>query len=118
MPVKVREDGVKEVSVEQVMQLLSENRSFYLIDVRTPEEYTSKHIPDTPNIPKGIIEEKLDANELWNDLNGVPPAKDAPIILYCRSGNRSGISAGILQEKGYTNISSMAGGMIEWEQKN
>ena len=66
-----------------------------LIDVRTTEEIASGHLPDAINIPHGDI------------VSGVKPLqadKAASIVLYCRSGNRSGIAEGSLREAGYSNV--------------
>lgn len=64
-----------------------------LIDVRTAAEFADGHIKGARNIPVQELERKL--REL---------PKDQPIILYCRSGSRSGMALQILQTAGYTNI--------------
>ena len=83
-------------------ELIESGGEYHLVDVRTPEEYGSGYIPTAVNIPLSTIAEN-------------PPAedKDALIILYCRSGNRSGQAQSILRELGYTNVRNF-GGIIDW----
>ncbi|MBP7401112.1 MAG: rhodanese-like domain-containing protein [Clostridia bacterium] len=77
---------------------------YLLVDVRTPEEFASSHIPGAENIEYTGIVEALAAR-------GVP--KDQRIYLYCRSGNRSSIAAGTLAKAGYTAVTDF-GGIIDW----
>lgn len=72
--------------------------NYLVIDVREPEEYASGHVAGSINIPPS---ELMSGSE---KLQGV--AKDANIILYCRSGSRSNVSKIIMQGLGYTNITN------------
>lgn len=74
-----------------------------LVDVRTPEEFASGHLPDAINIP---------LQELSGRLGEI--AANEPVVLYCRSGNRSGQAAQLLAGAGYTQILDL-GGIIAWE---
>lgn len=74
-----------------------------LIDVRTPEEYSAGHIADSVNIS---------VDSLASRLSEVP--KDAPVVVYCRSGNRSATAAQILVQAGYTNVYDL-GGIQAWQ---
>ncbi|CAN0604473.1 unnamed protein product, partial [Ectocarpus sp. 12 AP-2014] len=65
-----------------------------LIDVRSPEEFAGGHLPGAINIPHGDIVSGMQALE--GNMTG-------PIVLYCRSGNRSGIAQTSLAQAGYTN---------------
>ncbi len=69
-----------------------------IIDVREPFEFATGHVKGAINIPPS----KLMAGD--KRLNDIP--KDAEIILYCRSGSRSGVSAHIMKSMGYTNITN------------
>ncbi len=69
-----------------------------IIDVREPFEFATGHVKGAINIPPS----KLMAGD--KKLNDIP--KDAEIILYCRSGSRSGVSAHIMKSMGYTNITN------------
>ena len=68
-----------------------------VIDVREPEEYQSGHVEGAINIPLADLLAKAEAK-----LTGV--AKDARIIVYCRTGSRSNVAKQILEQLGYTNI--------------
>jgi phage shock protein E len=76
--------------------------SHLLIDVRTPEEFDAGHIPGAVNIP---------VEELGERLNEVPG--ETPIVVYCRSGNRSATAAGILARAGYSPVFDL-GGIQNW----
>ncbi|MBK8251480.1 MAG: rhodanese-like domain-containing protein [Polyangiaceae bacterium] len=73
-----------------------------LVDVRTPEEYASGHIQGAVNIPLQQFDSR--AAE-------IPSGK--PVVLYCRSGARSGQAASILRGKGRTDVHNL-GGMGNW----
>lgn len=81
---------------------LDEEREFVLYDVRTPEEYTAGHIPGALNISHDIIADTIPVED-----------KNAVIVLYCRSGNRSGIARRALEALGYKNIVDF-GGVSKW----
>lgn len=74
-----------------------------LVDVRTREEFVEEHIPKAINIPV----QELDAR-----LGELGP-RDEPIVLYCRSGNRSGRAAGMLKSAGYSSVHDL-GAMSRW----
>lgn len=70
------------------------------IDVRTAEEYGDWHVPGASNIPYEEIAERI--GEVTSD-------KDASILLYCRSGRRSGIALKALHEAGFKNAVNVGG---------
>lgn len=76
----------------------------FILDVRQPEEWNQVHIPGSTLIPLG----ELEAN-----LSKVP--KDQEVVVVCRSGNRSATGRDILQDKGFTQVTSMAGGVTQWQ---
>ena len=71
-----------------------------IVDVRTPEEFADGHYPGAINIPHETI---LDG------LNQLGVTADTAVILYCRSGNRSGQAEQVLQEKGFTEARNAGG---------
>lgn len=79
------------------MQLLKEvvkNPTTVIVDVRSPWEFEMEHIPGAKNIPLEEIMYKVkELKELQR-----------PIVLYCRSGNRSGMAASILKQNGITDV--------------
>ena len=100
---------VKEITVEQVKMKIADSADVVLLDVRTEGEFKGNlgHLPGAVLIP---------IQELENRLNELDEYKNKEIIVYCRSGNRSGTGAQILNEKGF-NAVNMLGGMIEWNEK-
>ena len=77
-----------------------------LVDVREQVEWDAGHIANALFIPQGELPGRA-AAEL--------PDKDAEILLYCRSGARSGRMTAVLQSMGYTNVTNVAGGILQWQ---
>ena len=77
------------------------------MDVRTPAEYEQAHIPDVPLIPVA---------ELPDRLSEIP--SDQPVVFVCQSGGRSAQARDIARQAGYENVTSMAGGMLDWQAAN
>jgi rhodanese-related sulfurtransferase len=95
--------GVQNISPVAYNQDYSPNNQHLLIDVRTPGEYAAGHIAGSVNIP---------VEELAGRLDEVP--QGTPIVVYCRSGNRSATASRILVDAGYSNVYDL-GGIIAWQ---
>ncbi|MCK4929062.1 MAG: rhodanese-like domain-containing protein [Methanosarcinales archaeon] len=95
--------GYKDVSVDDA-KVMVDSGEYFLLDVRTQEEYDAGHIAGSVLIPHTELEDRLDE---------VP--SDMPILVYCRTARRSAIAADVLVENGYTNVSNMAGGIVQWQ---
>ena len=80
--------------------LLAIEHEALIVDVRTPEEFADGHYPGAINIPHETI---LDG------LNQLGVTADISVILYCRSGNRSGQAEQVLQQKGFTEARNAGG---------
>lgn len=93
-----------DITVEEAKKII-ETGNVILVDVRTQEEYSEKHIDGAILIPNETITDSQPA-EL--------PDKDADILVYCRSGKRSSEAAKKLADMGYTNVYNMLGGINEW----
>lgn len=74
-----------------------------LVDVRTPEEFQAGHIQGAKLIPLQELENRLDEID-----------KSKPVVLVCRSGNRSGQAYKLLKARGYQSHSHLEGGMSRW----
>ena len=94
---------VREISVEETLEKVKAGAA--LIDVREDNEYAAGHAAGATHIGRGVIE---------RDIIGKFPDKDAELILYCGGGYRSALAAVNLQQMGYTNVLSMAGGWTAW----
>lgn len=75
----------------------------FILDVRQPDEWDEYHIPGATLIPLG---------ELASRMNEVP--RDQEVVVVCRSGNRSQQGRDILLQAGFTQVTSMAGGLSQW----
>jgi rhodanese-related sulfurtransferase len=97
---------VREVTVAETQQRMSENKDVKLIDVREDNEWNEAHAAGAIHLGKGVIE---------RDIEKTVPDKDAELILYCGGGYRSALATDSLQKMGYTNVWSMAGGWKAWK---
>jgi hydroxyacylglutathione hydrolase len=75
-----------------------------VLDVRTPHEWSAKHIAGSSNIPLNHLQERME--EL---------PRDTRILVHCAGGYRSSIAASILHQHGVTNLVEVAGGLAAWE---
>jgi rhodanese-related sulfurtransferase len=89
------------ISVQDAYQKYTQG--VFLLDVRRQDEWDSYHVANTTLIP---------LDELPNRLNELP--RDKEIVVICHSGNRSGQGLDILLKAGFTQVSSMEGGLIAW----
>ncbi len=92
--------SIKLLSAEDLHEMITGDVDFVLIDVRAPQEYEDNHIRGAINIPVA------DLRTRYNDLN-----RDETTVLICSSGNRSSLSASILEQHGFKNVYNVAGGM-------
>ena len=97
----------RQVNMDEAITMLEEGSGYIILDVRTPEEFTERHIPGAINIPNETI-----STEEIPEL----PTKDQLILVYCRSGNRSKQASEKLTALGYTNIVEF-GGINDWPGK-
>jgi rhodanese-related sulfurtransferase len=94
------------VASPELAQALQSGRDLRLIDVRTPAEYTSVHIPGSYNVPLDQL------GEHRTELR----ALDAPIVLVCRSGNRARQAEALLKEVDAAGLHILDGGVSAWER--
>ena len=96
---------IKHVSMDDIVEIMNENKNYITLDVRTIAEYNEGHIPNAICIPN----ETIGSNTI-SEL----PDKEQLILVYCRSGNRSKQAAEKLKKLGYTNLIEF-GGIIDWK---
>ncbi len=99
---------IKECSVEEVKQWLDAGENFILIDIREESEWQANRIPGAVYMGRGVIERDLEASY---------PELDTRMVLYCGGGFRSVLSAEMINRMGYTDVTSMDGGIREWKGK-
>jgi molybdopterin/thiamine biosynthesis adenylyltransferase/rhodanese-related sulfurtransferase len=78
------------------------------LDVREPDEYSQGTIPGAVHIPRGQLE---------TNIEGRITDRDAEVVVYCAGGTRSAFAAKTLEDLGYTNVVSMAGGFNRWKDE-
>ncbi len=94
----------KRVSAPEVAEELASLGPPLLLDVRTPREWTAKHVNGSVNVPLNHLQERIAE---------IPRGRS--IAVHCAGGYRSSIAASILQQYGITNLTEMAGGLAAWE---
>lgn len=104
------DDKPNEVEPEIINNTPEEFESFMqgeylLLDVRTQGEYDEGHINDPTLIAVDVLESRLSEIEEYKDL---------PVLVYCRSGNRSVSASNILLENGFTEVHNLLGGIGAW----
>src|SRR5918912_2427597 len=98
---------IEEVDAERAHELLGEDERPVVLDVREREEWDQGHIPGALHIPRGSLESRVEQ---------ALPDRSRPIVLYCAAGNRSAFAAKTLEELGYENVVSLAGGYTDWKR--
>ena len=99
-----QESGYRQVTAEEAIALMEKESGYLILDVRTAQEYSEKHIPKAVNIPN----ESIGTEEI-----PALPDKNQLILVYCRSGNRSKQASEKLAALGYTNVVEF-GGINSW----
>ncbi|MFC7301778.1 rhodanese-like domain-containing protein [Cognatiluteimonas weifangensis] len=86
-----------------------------LIDVREPAEFQTGHLAGAVNIPRGVLEFQVEAHPAVANVSDPALAhKTQAIVLYCRTGGRAALAALSLQQMGFTQACSLAGGIDGW----
>ena len=98
---------IREVTVADTRARMNADSTIRLIDVREDNEWDSAHAAGAEHLGKGVIE---------RDIEATVPDKGTAVVLYCGGGYRSALAAVVLQQMGYTNVFSMAGGWKAWRE--
>jgi len=98
---------VEEIEPFEAAQEI-EGGDVVLVDTREPHEYQEAHLENGKLVPPLLLADEIAA---------AAPDKSARTILYCRTGNRSFIAAEQLEALGYTDVASMAGGIVAWQEQ-
>jgi rhodanese-related sulfurtransferase len=92
------------ISVADAKALLDKGGVLF-IDCREPNEYKSGHVPGAINIPRGLLEFQIGSKIT---------EKNAPVVMYCKSGGRASLACCSVQRMGYKNVKNMDGGWQAW----
>jgi molybdopterin/thiamine biosynthesis adenylyltransferase/rhodanese-related sulfurtransferase len=98
---------IDEIGPADAASLLDGDEAPALIDVRERDEWEEGHLPGAVWVPRGFLESRIEQ---------AVPDRDQPVVVYCAGGSRSAFAAKTLEELGYTNVSSLAGGFTEWKR--
>jgi len=104
--------GAKLSGIEQADTLKATrlyNDDALVLDVREDKEFAAGHIPKAKHIPLG---------QLAGRLNELDKFKNKPVLVTCRTGNRSARACGMLKKAGFETVYNHAGGIIAWERAN
>ena len=102
-------ESINQMNSDELVEFVELNDAI-LLDVRTKDEFNSGYIENSLNIDYFSDEFAINVDKL---------DKNIPIILYCRSGRRSGLSANKMKKLGFKEIYNLDGGVLEWiEQGN
>lgn len=96
-----------DIQVEELKDKLDAKEKFVLIDVREDYERAEFNVGGD-HVPLGTLPVNLEDYE---------DAKDKEIVIYCRSGNRSGQAKAFMEQMGFKNVRNLIGGMLEWNRK-
>jgi rhodanese-related sulfurtransferase len=95
------------ITAEEVKARIDAGEKLNIIDVREPHENAEFNIGGEL-VPLGTIQSF--------QLDDLEPYKNEELIVYCRSGNRSGQACLILETVGFTNVKNLTGGMLNWRE--
>lgn len=96
------------ISVETLKERLDAGEQLHILDVRENSERAAFNIGGT-HIPLGRIQ--------LLDIDAIDNWKEEEVIVYCRSGNRSGMACLMLEQAGFRHIENLTGGMLAWIEK-
>ncbi|HFD80068.1 MAG TPA: rhodanese-like domain-containing protein [Gammaproteobacteria bacterium] len=101
-----RLSGVASVGPAEAIRLGNQENALFL-DTREDREYKEGHIAGAVHIPLRQLSQRLGELEKY---------RGRPVILYCRSGNRSGSAGRLLRKNGFENVYNLAGGIVAWQK--
>ncbi len=107
-PDMITKTEYKKITAEEAKTIMDQEEDVIILDVRTQEEYEDGYIENAILLPD---------YEINDNAETILPDKNAKILVYCRSGNRSASSAKALIKMGYTDVYDF-GGIIDWPYEN
>lgn len=108
---------VREIMPWDLKKMLAADPALIVLDVRERGEFEAAHIPGSRNVPRGILEAACE----WDYAETEPElveARGRPIVVICRSGNRSAFAALVMRLIGYQNVASLKLGIKGWNDSD
>jgi rhodanese-related sulfurtransferase len=99
--------GVEQADTLKATRLYNDDA--LVLDVREDKEFAAGHIPRAKHIPLG---------QLAGRINELDKFRNRPVLVTCRSGQRSARACGMLKKAGFETVYNQAGGLIAWERAN
>ncbi|MBD3669529.1 MAG: rhodanese-like domain-containing protein [Gammaproteobacteria bacterium] len=114
--VKEAKSQITEISPDDLVKLQQDKADLLVVDVREPGEFMHGHIENALLIPRGVLEPSADlqypkSNETLRE------ARERPVACYCSTGGRSAMAAKVLEDMGFNEVYSLAGGFTAWEHE-
>lgn len=104
---------IVEWDVQTAARELDTRQGIILLDVREPAEYGEECIGLACNVPRGVLEFKVDPTYPACEKHLLD--RNLEILVYCKTGGRSAFAAHTLRQLGYLNVASLAGGIEAWK---
>lgn len=113
--VSAAKKNIDEIDAGKLKDKISSDSSdnFLLVDIREPAEVADGMIDGAINIPRGVLEPAADLDYPKRHPQ-LSEARSKNVVLYCASGGRSALAADVLQQMGFENVESLAGGYDKW----
>lgn len=99
---------ISQINAAEAVRLMDDEK-LLVLDTREDKEYESGHIKGAMHIPSSKIKDRI---------NELDKYKERAVLLYCRSGNRSNVTAKVLAKAGFSNVQNLAGGIMAWNSAN
>lgn len=98
--------GVKEVGCADALQLIN-HKEASILDVREPDEFKAGHLLNAKLIPLGKLRDRIGELERY---------REKPIVVVCRSGQRSATACALLGKDGFSQVYNLSGGVMAWQK--
>lgn len=105
--------NIKELFPWDLDKLRQERPEILLLDTREPYEFQAGHIEGSINVPRGILETACEYG-YEETVPELVQARERPVVVICRSGNRSALAAWVMQQMGYRDVYSLKTGLRGW----
>jgi rhodanese-related sulfurtransferase len=96
--------GFRDIKAQEAVRLINHEGGIPL-DVRDDKEFSEGHVLNALHIPLGLIEQRLKELDSY---------KTHPLIVYCRTGQRSAQAGALLRKQGFERVYKLSGGMLAW----
>ena len=100
--------GVKEVNCAAALQLIN-HKEACILDVREPDEFKAGHLLNAKSIPLGKLRDRIGELERY---------REKPIVVVCRSGQRSATACALLNKEGFAQVYNLSGGVTAWQKSS